>query len=361
MDTRPEDTQNPPNGGPGTNQQAGANAAGAAGPAAQAGGPDAAPQAVAMNAPQPGEGAQPPAGPEPAAVPVQAPAIPPVQAAAPEAPAVPEANPNLARAGGAGGGNGGGGGQPGGGGNGGPGGGGGGARVINLGDIGESHVEVAPVEARTPTPAAMSTGKRLTTWVLMIAAGSIVLLVFYLWRMDLTAGDDIRRNYGKDLNREDISLYLAQRLENFSDALKRAGEDQAFAIPKRTAEDETALIETLTLFPSVLISEDRSKLDGCVGLISVPGSDRKAKLDPCIKILDTVRSQGVTAASAAFSYQLAAEASEKLLEQRNSLHDFWLKAAQLILLNLLLPVLTAVIGYTFGSQQGQQQAQQQGQ
>ena len=278
-------------------------------------------------------------------------------APAPAAPAPPAPNGNGAggdgdHAGGAGGD-----GAAGGGGNAN---GGGGPPAISIQSLGVNPVGSAPVVVRTPPATPITVGKTLTSWVLLIAAGSILLLIVYLWRMDVTAGDDIRRNYGKDLNREDISLYLTQRLRNFSDALSQSGDNPAFAVPKKTAEDESALIETLNLFPSVLNNQDRATLDGCVALMSVPGgADRKAKLDPCARILDTVRTQGVAAASAAFSYQLAAEASQKLLDQRNSLHDFWLKAAQLILLNLLLPVLTAVIGYTFGNQQAQQDRQQQ--
>jgi len=41
----------------------------------------------------------------------------------------------------------------------------------------------------------------------------------------------------------------------------------------------------------------------------------------------------------------------KIIDARSAAREFWLKLAQLILLNLLLPVLTAILGYTFGSKQ----------
>lgn len=41
----------------------------------------------------------------------------------------------------------------------------------------------------------------------------------------------------------------------------------------------------------------------------------------------------------------------KILEARAAARDFWFKMAQLVLLNLLLPVLTAILGYVFGSKQ----------
>jgi hypothetical protein len=38
-------------------------------------------------------------------------------------------------------------------------------------------------------------------------------------------------------------------------------------------------------------------------------------------------------------------------EHRQAFRSFWLQAAQLVLLNLLLPLLTALLGYIFGSRE----------
>lgn len=222
-------------------------------------------------------------------------------------------------------------------------------------------VQVSPV-VLPPDPSrfSMAIGKQLTLWLLMILAGSILLLVAYLWRMEISTGDDIRRNYGKDLNREDVSLYLAQRLANFSNALTQAGNNDKFSVSEKMSADEKAMIETLNMFPGVINDQERDQLEQCVALIKVEGTGRKDRLQPCLNLLDKTKNEGMTAAAAAFSFQMASEASTKLLEQRQSLHEFWLKAAQLILLNLLLPVLTAALGYTFGNQ-AQKPQQQQGQ
>jgi hypothetical protein len=202
----------------------------------------------------------------------------------------------------------------------------------------------------------MTIGKKLALWVLSILAGSILLLVLYLWRMDVTTGDDIRRNYGKDLNRDDVSLYMGQRIQRFSSDLVKAKEDPSFVALRNDIADDKALSETLGSLPGVN-DEQHAQLTQCISLISNKASnasERPAKLQPCIDVLEEIRTQGMSAATAALSFQMASEASTKLFEQRQSLHEFWLKAAQLILLNLLLPVLTAVIGYTFGSNQAQQ-------
>ena len=188
-------------------------------------------------------------------------------------------------------------------------------------------------------------------------AGSILLLVIYLWHMENSAADDVRQNYGKELNRDNVVLYMRQHIQRFSNDLAKAQNDPSYAAPKNNVSDDKKLSDTLGSLPDVT-DEQRSQLTSCVSLISskqVEGSDRKATLQPCVEFLEQEKNDGLTAATAAMSYQMASDASAKLLEQRNILHEFWLKAAQLILLNLLLPLLTAVIGYTFGNQTGQSQ------
>jgi hypothetical protein len=216
--------------------------------------------------------------------------------------------------------------------------------------------DTAVVASEVKPPAGMTIGKKLTLWMLSILAGSILVLMLYLWGMEQTAGDDIRRNYGKDLNRDNISLYMGQRIQRFSNDLAKAQTDPTFAAPKNNVTEDKALSETLGSLPDVT-EEQRSQLMTCVSLIAnkaATGADRKAALQPCIDLLEKTKSDGMTAATAVMSFQMASEASAKLLEERQNLHEFWLKAAQLILLNLLLPVLTAVIGYTFGNNQANQ-------
>jgi hypothetical protein len=210
-------------------------------------------------------------------------------------------------------------------------------QVVDLAAASSVPVAALNTPASMMGPPSMLIGQKLTRSMLYILAGSIFLLLFYLGWMERTAGDDIRHNYGKDLNRGDIALYMAQRIQRFS--------------------DDKALRDTLGLLPDVT-SEDRTQLTQCVELIATKettGSDRANKIKPCVEILEKTKNDGMKAATAAMSLQMASEASAKLLEERQNLHEFWLKAAQLILLNLLLPVLTAVIGYTFGNNQAQQQ------
>lgn len=46
------------------------------------------------------------------------------------------------------------------------------------------------------------------------------------------------------------------------------------------------------------------------------------------------------------------EVIDRLDAQRKVFREFWLQFAQMVLLNLLLPVLTGILGYVFGSREG---------
>jgi hypothetical protein len=49
--------------------------------------------------------------------------------------------------------------------------------------------------------------------------------------------------------------------------------------------------------------------------------------------------------------RLMKEYAQDAHEHRQAFRSFWLQAAQLVLLNLLLPLLTALLGYIFGSRE----------
>jgi len=47
------------------------------------------------------------------------------------------------------------------------------------------------------------------------------------------------------------------------------------------------------------------------------------------------------------------ELSKDLETHQAAFHSFWVQMAQMVLLNLLLPLLTGLFGYIFGTRQGQ--------
>ena len=65
----------------------------------------------------------------------------------------------------------------------------------------------------------------------------------------------------------------------------------------------------------------------------------------------TAATNGLLRQAAAAPDQLrqVADITRQLAEERAAFRAFWLQIAQLILLNLLLPLLTALLGYIFGT------------
>jgi hypothetical protein len=49
--------------------------------------------------------------------------------------------------------------------------------------------------------------------------------------------------------------------------------------------------------------------------------------------------------------RIMGELAKQIGEQRQAFRTFWLQTAQLVLLNLLLPLVTALLGYIFGTTQ----------
>jgi hypothetical protein len=85
---------------------------------------------------------------------------------------------------------------------------------------------------------------------------------------------------------------------------------------------------------------------------AIPSDDTKiAVIKQCVETLEGIRQAAVDASSGIADAQIAAEYSSKIIEERAALHSFWIQSAQLILLNLLLPLLTGLFGYIFGTQQ----------
>ena len=102
-----------------------------------------------------------------------------------------------------------------------------------------------------------------------------------------------------------------------------------------------------------LPQNDRAILAGCT--VFPHDASRMPLVDACLATLQNVRESVVDAAVGASDAQVAGEFATKIYEQRQALHNFWIQAAQLILVNLLLPLLTALFGYIFGTQQAQRQ------
>jgi hypothetical protein len=195
-------------------------------------------------------------------------------------------------------------------------------------------------------------GVRLAVFVLTIASCSIVLLIIYLISMDLIVGYDVRGVYKEVLNPSRIGseFYTLGRLEKLSLDLTAARQNATFQMNTDSTQNATSIIGILGELPSVTGTQ-KQQLQDCMPLPA--DASRDDKVDKCLTVLETVRQAALEAAASVTNAQTAADAADKIASQRQAFHSFWLQAAQLLLLNLLLPLLTALFGYIFGTQQGQ--------
>jgi len=81
--------------------------------------------------------------------------------------------------------------------------------------------------------------------------------------------------------------------------------------------------------------------------------DRQAATDACLQVLDSAELAAVGPGLDIERLRLLRDLGKDALDARQAIRSFWLQAAQLVLLNLLLPALTALLGYIFGTQQQQ--------
>jgi hypothetical protein len=217
--------------------------------------------------------------------------------------------------------------------------------------------EFAQVQPVLPTPIGVSemppeigAGVELARLVLYIAAGSIIVLTAYLIFMDIAIGRDIHNEYKQVLNPSRIGaeFYTLGRLEELSVDLGSARKDPQWQMSVESRQNADSILKMVGALPSIT-SAQKTQLNECVPPPPANAS-RNDKLDRCIGTIESIRGAALEAAAGATNAQVAGESAGRINEHRQSLHTFWIQAAQLILLNLLLPLLTALLGYVFGTQ-----------
>lgn len=214
-------------------------------------------------------------------------------------------------------------------------------------------VDVVHLHAR------MHTGYQLARIVLFTTAGSIVLLLGTLVWMDSKIGKDVTSVYGQVLNPSRIGteFYTLGRLEKLSVDLRAAQTNPTLQWSADSSKNTEDVLKMLSLLPSVT-STQKAELHDCVSLVEKPATlplqmaqSRATRVSGCLDILENIRQAALEAAAGSTNSQVAGESANRINEQRQSFHTFWIQGAQLILLNLLLPLLTALFGYIFGTQQ----------
>ncbi len=189
-------------------------------------------------------------------------------------------------------------------------------------------------------------GNHLSKLVIGTMACSIGALILFLAVMEWRVGDDIRQIYLKT-SAEPGATPQHDNREHIADFL-------SLLATIRESSDKGATGQSINNSNPVL-QEARNNglvLNGDEAAIYCDiypeGQDlNKTAPTSCELNIDQLQLSGMQ-----HNQPDAATASAAaMLEHRNNLQQFWLQAAQLILLNLLLPLLTALFGYIFGRQQ----------
>jgi hypothetical protein len=219
-------------------------------------------------------------------------------------------------------------------------------------------VAPAPVDVSAQTmPPVVFAGFTLAKIVLAITAGSIVIFVLYLFAMDWIIGNDVRNAYQKILSpsRVGTELLTVAELERFSTDLGNTRKNPTAPWTTEAVQNGQNVLTLVNELPSVP-DDQKTQLKNCLPPALPADASRDDKLDRCLQIVGGIKQAALEAVVASTDAKVATDSAVKIGEQRQSLHTFWVQAAQLVLLNLLLPLLTALFGYIFGTQQPQKTA-----
>jgi hypothetical protein len=207
----------------------------------------------------------------------------------------------------------------------------------------------AQVPRLTPT---VFVGFKLAKIVLSITAGSIVLFLLYLLAMEWTIGSDVRDAYQKVLNPDRVGaeFVTVAELEKFAADLGNARKNPTVQWTTESLQNAQNVLKLVNELPSVT-ADKKNHLKDCVPPPAASDTSRDSKIDSCLEIVGGTKQAVLGEVAAVTDAKIAADSAGKIGEQRQNLHNFWVQAAQLVLLNLLLPLLTALFGYIFGTQQ----------
>ena len=205
-------------------------------------------------------------------------------------------------------------------------------------------------------------GRELAVKVLWVTAGTIAALILYLSIMEFYLSivecfvfHDFRASYREASPASNAAPYgIVDRLQRLSDNLEMSRNNPSIQWDRNSESNAQDTIDQL----SFLADEQRSELGRCIPPPQANDPNRDGKIETCLVILSISKQNALQAIHSATESKPAPDWADKMSERRENLHKFWIQAAQLVLLNLLLPLLTALFGYIFGSQQEKERAQE---
>ena len=191
-------------------------------------------------------------------------------------------------------------------------------------------------------------GNHLSKLVIGTMACSIGALVLFLAVMEWRVGEDIRQIYlqmtpepGATQQHNDM-----EPIGEFLSLLTVIRESTDEGTINKTKHNEYNVLHEARL-NKLMLYDDEAALFNYIYSKELELELEKQKLTACENNIKQLQLSGIQSNQP----DAATASATAMLEHRKNLQQFWLQAAQLILLNLLLPLLTALFGYIFGRQQ----------
>ena len=219
-------------------------------------------------------------------------------------------------------------------------------------------IDVAAAPTTTPQavdvtarrmPAVTAAGVKLAAYVLSILTLALVFFAIYVWSADRQFAAAVNLISKEIVAQTAIEGEFPSQdsIEKLAAIFRDAAKDPQLKFSDADQRDDQKLDASLARLGAVS-EPQKSKLDGCVP----PPTDasRATSLDACAAILDAAKSAKVVSVPLD-RVTLLIDYVKQLSDERQSFHTSWIQEAQLILLNLLLPLLTGLFGYIFGTQQ----------
>lgn len=193
-------------------------------------------------------------------------------------------------------------------------------------------------------------GIQLSKIVLGLMTGALFFLWLYLLIMEFNINRDVSRLYGQIVNpnRVGAEVYVFGQIESMMADVRAAADspDGQLSVTAQTNADKVVAMVDLLQGVS---AADKTAIAACRDLPE--GATRQTTAELCVNALESIRTAAIEASSGLADAEIVSKFAAQAIEQRESFHAFWIQAAQLILLNLLLPLLTGLFGYIFGTQQ----------
>ncbi len=209
--------------------------------------------------------------------------------------------------------------------------------------------EALPITAQR-MPALTRVGYTLARWVLVLTGSALLILILVLSVAEFETAPKRELTYERALSIAGASLERGDpQMAWLSAQFAHAALTPAAVISDQDRALAQVAIDRFTARSDVG-ETDKAALKACWPLPGVAAAGRGDLLRQCADIVDRY-----AGAQGAFSerVKLVEGLQKQAADERVAFRTFWLQMAQMILLNLFLPLLTALLGYIFGSQQAQ--------